>query len=312
MTPRSIPADPAERVRAAVAMDLGRPVTVERLGSGGDHQAWLVVVAGEEWIVRVALQPSTDDEAAGASSDAGLCELTEILRRSLPDDLSAWVPEHRLIGPDQWVAHRFVPGRPLQDLVAADAATIVGDVRHLGSRLGELLVAVGRVDAAPDVPVDETDPTEWLAEVDSMAVALADLIGPERRARVRRFATVPFSAPGWEHLTLCHNDLGAEHVIIDDVTGSVSGVIDWSDVAVSDPAADLGRILRDLGDDAASAALAAMPEPCRAGRAERARWYARVLIVEDLDFAARERPDLVAGKLDAFDRLYRSVPGVGG
>lgn len=47
-------------------------------------------------------------------------------------------------------------------------------------------------------------------------------------------------------LVLCHDDLGIEHVLVDDA-GAVTGVIDWSDAAVADPAGDLGRIHRDLG-----------------------------------------------------------------
>lgn len=305
MTPDATGHDPTgsadafddDRLRTAVTVGLGRPRTVERLGAGGDHHAWVVDVGGDEWVVRTPLERSSTTTSATT-----LCELVDHLRRVLPAALASWVPEHRLVGSGGWVAHRLVRGRPLQDLLGTDSAVlVVGDLSLVGRQLGELVAAVERVSAPPGVPVDEVDPAGWLAEIDSMAGALEDLIGTERRSIVRSLVPEPFPIPGREQLALCHNDLGVEHVIVDDLTGAVSGVIDWSDAAVSDPAADVGRILRDLGGDAASAALAAMPESCRAGRA---RWYARVLIVEDLDFAARERPDLLARMLADFDRLY--------
>ena len=38
--------------------------------------------------------------------------------------------------------------------------------------------------------------------------------------------------------TLVHNDLWAEHILIDPRSGGVSGVIDWGDVVIGDPAVD--------------------------------------------------------------------------
>jgi len=43
--------------------------------------------------------------------------------------------------------------------------------------------------------------------------------------------------------TLVHNDLAAEHILFDPATQTVTGIIDWSDIAVSDPAADFAGVL---------------------------------------------------------------------
>ena len=103
---------------------------------------------------------------------------------------------------------------------------------------------------------------------------------------------------------LQHNDLGAEHVIVDD--GAISGIIDWSDAAITDPASELGRLLRDLGEAALPHVLdgygAAGAE--RAALTARAWCYARCLIVEDLAYAVEHRPDLVAFELANLDRLF--------
>jgi aminoglycoside phosphotransferase (APT) family kinase protein len=67
-------------------------------------------------------------------------------------------------------------------------------------------------------------------------------------------------------LTFIHGDLGAEHVFVDG--DRITGVIDWGDAAIGDPAIDHGRLLRDFG---------APDHP-------RARFYAVATALEDLDY----------------------------
>jgi aminoglycoside phosphotransferase (APT) family kinase protein len=38
---------------------------------------------------------------------------------------------------------------------------------------------------------------------------------------------------------LVHRDLAAEHILLNERTGKLSGIIDWSDISISDPAVDL-------------------------------------------------------------------------
>ena len=71
---------------------------------------------------------------------------------------------------------------------------------------------------------------------------------------------------------LIHGDLGAEHVFVDD--GRISGVIDWGDAAIGDPALDHGRLLRDFG---------AVPD------GERARLYADLHRARGPRVRARDR-----------------------
>ena len=39
-------------------------------------------------------------------------------------------------------------------------------------------------------------------------------------------------------LSLTYNDLWAEHILVDTCSGEVSGIIDWSDAVIGDPAID--------------------------------------------------------------------------
>jgi aminoglycoside phosphotransferase (APT) family kinase protein len=72
-------------------------------------------------------------------------------------------------------------------------------------------------------------------------------------------------------------------VLVDPSTSAVTGVIDWTDAAVGDPAYDLGLILRDLGPAALDAALGALGRDDD-GLRERAGFYARCTLVEDLAY----------------------------
>ncbi len=44
---------------------------------------------------------------------------------------------------------------------------------------------------------------------------------------------------------VAHADLGAEHILALD--GRLTGIIDWSDAAITDPAVDFARVYRDFG-----------------------------------------------------------------
>jgi aminoglycoside phosphotransferase (APT) family kinase protein len=72
----------------------------------------------------------------------------------------------------------------------------------------------------------------------------------------------------------CHNDLGTEHVLVDPDTREVTGVIDWTDAAMADPAYDLGLLYRDLGPQVAPS--------------EAAVFYARCAVLEDLKYGVDE------------------------
>ena len=83
-----------------------------------------------------------------------------------------------------------------------------------------------------------------------------------------------------------HNDLGIEHVLVDPGTWTVTGVIDWSDAAIVDPAVDFGLLYRELGPAAAHAALGSYRAEGDdlAPLAERAVFYARCKLLEDLAY----------------------------
>jgi aminoglycoside phosphotransferase (APT) family kinase protein len=203
----------AERARrAAAALRAHAPddagTAVVGLGHGLDNTTFL---AGD-LVLRVANGGDVTREAR--------------LLRFLAPRLPVPVPNPRFVDERAGVlAYPLVPGRPLLGRRPPPGAA---------AHLGRFLRALHDIDLAEvdDLLVtDPADPQEWLD----------DLQGPDHLVAVVR-ASVP---PPTHRLTVAHADLGSEHLL--EAEGELTGVIDWSDAAVTDPALDLARPYRDFG-----------------------------------------------------------------
>ena len=290
------------RLAAGVAGE-GGVLAVEREGAGWDHVASRVDTADGPWIVRAANAGAPDRLAREARREVAVMGL--VRRR-----LGGWATDAVVLDADLGcIAHRRVPGVPLQDLLAA--GTVEPQVvAAIAGRLGALVRYIGRIDPAEAgglVDVDGDGLDVWRAEAPAFVAAIDDQLTPARRAAVGELLATPLPAPvDRDELVLVHNDLGAEHVLVDPVDGSITGIIDWSDTAVGDPAAEVGRLLRDLGQAHLRAVLDGLGSTGarREALTSRAWWYARLLVLEDLAYAVEHRPDLVAFELASLDRLY--------
>ena len=85
----------------------------------------------------------------------------------------------------------------------------------------------------------------------------------------------------------CHNDLGAEHVLVDVDANAVSGIIDWTDAAICDPVRDLALIYRDLGPEVFELMVACYDGRFDDADRERAVFYARCKLLEDIAYGVR-------------------------
>ncbi|MCS7483169.1 phosphotransferase family protein [Umezawaea endophytica] len=255
-----------ERVREVLGRHLSayRVERVERLGEGQDNVAFEV---NGELVVRFAKEPDAEEAEREARLLARVAEISPI---PVPTPVFS-VTE---IG---CVAYWKVPGRQLLGLPGAPVAEI-------GATLGGYLAVLNAVPLermADVVGVDDDPPSRWLAEA-------AELYVPETVLTVHRGPVEEFLAteppPARPGLVFSHNDLGVEHVLVDPRTWTVTGVIDWTDAAFTDPAYDLGLLYRDLGPAAFEAALAAYgdDEP-----RERAVFLARCTVLEDLEYGIR-------------------------
>ncbi|MGS0688657.1 phosphotransferase family protein [Nakamurella sp. GG22] len=300
-----------DRLRALLAAHLPdyEPADIHCVGAGVDHVAYLV---GGELIVRLAQDPAygTAEEQDRATGGApGEAEREAQLLRLVAEYSTLPVPVP-LVATDGLLAYRALPGVPLlsrsQDWRRAHAA-------DLGNVLGRFLASLHSIptDSLTGIAeVDDEPLSGWLVEARECWDAIGDWaatasgLPQDSLGRIQRFLAAP-PPPRGDEICFTHNDLGSEHVLIDPASGAITGVIDWTDAAVADPAVDLGLVLRDLGDEAFHAAARQVPGGEPEGLRERALFYARCRSLEDMGFGIEnDRPEYVANTVAAADRLF--------
>lgn len=276
-----------DRIRRLVAAHLpGYAVsTVRRLGAGQENVAYVV---NDDLVLRFANDP------AAVSREADL--LAAVAEVSpLP------VPAPVFVDADGGcLAYRKLPGVPMLDLPPPERASLAARVAlQLGGFLATLH-ATPPARMASLVERDDQSLPDWLIDAAADYQSIAHRIPHQGRGPIEAFLADPPPQPA-PTLVFSHNDLGIEHVLADAATGDVSGVIDWSDAAITDAAYDLGLVLRDLGPAALDAALAAYG-PADPLVRERAIFYARCAMLEDLRYGVE------AGRPIYVDKSVRSLP----
>ncbi|MFW3168819.1 phosphotransferase [Geodermatophilus sp. CPCC 206100] len=239
--------DPRARAARAVAAcaPAYRGADLHYLGGGLDHRAFLA----RDLVVRVAAPAAAADVVREAA-----------LLRLVAAHVSIPVPAPRFADPDEGVlAYPVLPGRPLLGRTPP-----AGAAARLATVLRELH-AIDPADVGTRAEVDPAEPDEWLA----------DLTGPAPLLRIVH-ASRPRPA---SVLTLAHADLGAEHIL--EQGGVLTGVIDWADAAVTDPALDFARLHRDFGPAFLDDVLRAYGDD-GPGLRERITFFARCAALEDL------------------------------
>lgn len=260
--------------------------SVRRLGAGLDNVAYLV---NGELVVRWRRTDPADveREARLLRFVAGVSPLP--------------VPAPEIVDAGRGcLAYRLLPGVPLLSLTdRPGVGPRLGDRSGVGPQLGDFLAALHAVppeQVADLVETDDTPPAQWLAEAVETWPGIAAHVPASHRAAVEEFLAAPPPAPA-DALVFSHQDLGSEHVLVDPGTGTVTGIIDWADAAVGDPARDPGLILRDLGP----AALG----PLAPGLRERATFYARCGLIEDFAYGlSTGRREYTNQSLAALKRLF--------
>ncbi|GAA0363817.1 hypothetical protein GCM10009530_11880 [Microbispora corallina] len=295
--------DRAGEVRDIVAAQLPRCRidSVDLLGAGQDNTAYEV---DGELIVRFSDEPDPQRRAAKVNDEAELLAAVAAIS-PLP------VPEPAFTVAERGcLAYVKIPGVPLIDLPLPQRSA---HSMSIAAALGELLSVLHRAPLARMaelVDADDQPNAVWLAEAAEMYDTLASWVPAAHRPAVEAFLATPPPADGQE-LVFSHNDLGIEHVLVDPDTGKVTGIIDWSDAAIVDPAYDFGLICRDLGPQAVRVALRdyhADPHEIEA-ISTRAVFYARCSVLEDLAYGVEtgHRKYLDNG-LAALQWLYPAQP----
>src|SRR3712207_1301678 len=242
--------------------------SVAGLGEGLDNAAHEV---NGELIVRTSKEPDLAKRAESTRREAGLlAAVAELSTLPVPKPIFADLQAGA-------IAYRRLPGLPLIDhpvaepvLLAPDLGRFLGRLHGTPQRKFEGLVERCRY------PLKA-----WLEDAEEDYMGVSGHLPAPARQRIEGFlGRTPPAEP--QTLAFCHNDLGAEHVLVDVEANAVTGIIDWTDAAITDPARDLALVYRDLGPEVCRMALAHYEGPFDGSDRERAIFYARCKLIEDL------------------------------
>lgn len=214
------------------------------------QEGWdsVVLDVGGEWIVRL---PRREEVRESIRREVGL--LAE-LGPSLPVPVPG-VEAFRDTDEGAYVAYRKLPGKPLRDPSPSVA-----------TELGRFLAALHGFRPSVELPPQQEYVERFVREV-------LPLLDANERARAERMFAGRVRGP---EPVLLHGDLGPAH-ILHDGTG-VTGVIDWSDACLGDPALDFAWLLNGTIDSFGTDLLSAYGGERRTDPSlrERALYYHRI------------------------------------
>jgi aminoglycoside phosphotransferase (APT) family kinase protein len=277
------------------------PADVAYLGEGCDSTAFEV---NGTWVFRF---PKRRDVEAQLLLER---RLLPHLARSSP----VAVPVFRHLGEASPEFPLSFAGYRKLDGVTALQARIERPPAGLALALGRFLSFLHTfpVEVARQCGVPDEDASQALDDIRAEAVedfaTVRELAPGEPLDRWFAFLRAGVDLPDARRSTSCllHNDLAAEHVLVDRRHGTATGVIDWSDAALGDPVMDFAGIFHWGGDRFADGVLAAYDRDFTAADAGRARFAGACRGVGDVVFGRRfARPEYIAGGLRALRQCVR-------
>ena len=271
------------------------PVRVQELGEGCDSVAFEV---NRDWVFRFPKRADVEAQL--------LVEMTflpSLAAQSPPIAIPVFRfrgrPSHEF--PHHFAGYRRLPGSPgNRHGSRIEFGTIALMLAHFLSWLHRVptgdALALGVADQRLERVLDEAqrEALEGFRTVEKIA--------PDAPLDAwRRYVqTTPPPASSPSDFCLVHNDLAAEHVLLDDAGSRITGVIDWSDVAVGDRAIDFGGVVHWGGPALLEDVLSHYDGPVSDGLIARAHFFAACRGVLDVEFGLqRQRPEYVEGGLRA-------------
>lgn len=240
------------------------------------------------------LRCSADREAVGREVE---------LLNALAQASSVPTPVPELHEPELGVfAYRRLRGAPLIRRRQRDS-------KKVQRALIDVLTAFRQTLPASRLPADRHPNELWHDDAVRTYLSVRRHLSTDQARLVRAFLDSP--PPPTRSVRLAqHNDLGAEHILVGD-HGDVTGIIDWTDAAVTDPARDIGSIYRDLGPDAAVNVAEGLDGPLTEDEVGRIRFHARCRWLEDVGFGIedpRTRTTYLDNAWMTFDHTFSVLP----
>jgi aminoglycoside phosphotransferase (APT) family kinase protein len=258
--------DSLDSLHRIISHHIGEIRSISPLGAGLDN---IAVIVNDELVVRQSIDPEAESRANAIRREV---ELLAVVGHHSPLP----VPEIALSDPENGIlAYRLLPGRPCIDLKDAHW-------KFDPTQLGEFLTRIHGIplhDVETLVEHDDDPLVDWLSESTEAYAQIAGSIPGSFRPRIEAFLAEP-PPPGPGNLVFCHNDFGAEHILVDPATMHISGIIDWTDAAIT----DLALTLRDFGPDALDRVLLGYGPDLTPEDHQRLVFHARCKLIEDLAY----------------------------
>jgi aminoglycoside phosphotransferase (APT) family kinase protein len=222
--------DEDELVAAAAELDLHDP---EVDGSGGDFLV-LHVRAGDgvRWVLRAPRRESGREEMGIEG------RVLDVLGDRLPVAIPQWT-----LRTNDFVGYRRLPGEPAAVKDPAGGYLWRHDVSDaFFDQLGRFLATLHAIPIAEfaDTGVEFRSPQQVRDTIDRALHRARDVLGiPDALwARWREWVADDEAWP--PHSVLVHADIHPGHTLVTPA-GDLAGVLDWTDIVVGDPGADLRR-----------------------------------------------------------------------
>ena len=246
--------------------------------------------------------------------DSGLRKEIRLLPGLAPA-LSLPIPQFDFVwqgGPEYEGVFVGYPKLPGVELLPHDWTT---QTARAPRQLGEFLTSLHRfpLSLAMALGISGGDGTSWREEYQALYETVQRRVGPlldeptqDNLSRVwREFVDEPANfqfqpAP-------IHRDLCAEHILFDPGQGCITGIIDWEDAAIGDPAFDFTGLL-GLGPGFVQEAFAAYRGPRDGAMLNRARFYRAIVPCHETLFGLEcgLPQHITAGLKELQDRFGRS------
>ena len=257
------------------------------LKAGWDSEAFEV---GGEWIFRFPKREIVVDHL-----DTELAVLPLIAAH-----LPLAIPKPGYVGePSAEFPYRFMGYRKLPGMPADSVARGGLDVDSILDSVIDFLAALHAIPLEGAI----ARPSGWGPGEDLRArVDRLELTGePVIAASLARIDALDAPAPP---VALIHDDLGAEHVLVEPETSAVTGIIDWGDMNVADPANDFIGLIAWAELEPVRAAIARSSYPADPDLVRRAvRQLLRCFVDSWSDGVEFDQPDMRARARTSLTRL---------
>lgn len=218
------------------------------LAGGHSGETFLAQAAGERTVVRIYAERGARRGPRAVEVDASVLRL---VRGLLPVPLVLEVRRADAeAGTPALLLTSFLPGERL-DLVLAGAdedlrGRLGGNVGEVAARLAQMPMLRPGVFADADLglgPLPADDLGAWVAAHRS-GTALATWTAEEYGALLDVARDAQDVLDRTDRACVVHGDLNPKNVLVDPVTGAVTGLVDWEFAHAGSPFEDLGNLLR--------------------------------------------------------------------